>query len=120
MEYPDEIRFAAFEERGRYWGRGPCGPSLPIHNEGALGLASSCNRQGAGPFYELITKHVHRSGIFPCFDFGCGVGRLTFAWGKERNELPEGHFRSYAVANSNLAGRNISILSSTRVMTCGF
>jgi ubiquinone/menaquinone biosynthesis C-methylase UbiE len=59
-------------------------------------------------YYELITNHVRRSGIFShVLDFGCGVGRLTFAWGKRAKRVTGLDISApiLQIANSNLAGR---------------
>src|SRR5678809_1752081 len=63
--------------------------------------------QPVARFHELITKHVHRSGIFShVLDFGCGVGRLTFAWGKRAKRVTGGDISApmLEIANGNLAG----------------
>jgi SAM-dependent methyltransferase len=59
-------------------------------------------------FYDLITKRARISGIFSnVLDFGCGVGRLTFAWGKRAKRVTGVDISAamLQVANSNLAGR---------------
>lgn len=59
-------------------------------------------------YYELITKHAHTSGMFShVLDFGCGVGRLTFAWGKRAKRVTGVDISSamLQIANENLAGR---------------
>jgi ubiquinone/menaquinone biosynthesis C-methylase UbiE len=64
--------------------------------------------QDVARYCELITKHVDRSGIFShVLDFGCGVGRLTFAWGKRAKQVTGVDISApiLQIANSNLAGR---------------
>lgn len=64
--------------------------------------------QPVAHFYELIAKHWHRSGIFShVLDFGCGVGRLTFAWGKRAKRVTGVDISApmLEIANGNLAGR---------------
>jgi len=59
-------------------------------------------------YYELITKHARTSGMFShVLDFGCGVGRLTFAWGKRAKRVTGVDISStmLQMANDNLAGR---------------
>ena len=59
-------------------------------------------------YYGLITTHARVSGMFShVLDFGCGVGRLTFAWAKRANRVTGVDISSgmLGVAKSNLAGR---------------
>lgn len=64
--------------------------------------------QAVAQYYRLITKHLPNSGAFShILDFGCGVGRLTFAWGKRAKRVTGVDISSamLEIANSNLAGR---------------
>jgi ubiquinone/menaquinone biosynthesis C-methylase UbiE len=64
--------------------------------------------QAVAHYYGLITKHTHRSGKFSrVLDFGCGVGRLTFALGKRAERVTGVDISSAMLqsANDNLAGR---------------
>jgi len=64
--------------------------------------------QAVARYHELITKHVHRSGAFShVLDFGCGVGRLTFAWGNQAKRVTGVDISApmLQIANGNLAGR---------------
>src|SRR5690348_10526661 len=59
-------------------------------------------------YCEVITRHAHTSGLFShVLDFGCGVGRLTFGWGKRAKRVTGVDISAamLQVANRNLAGR---------------
>jgi ubiquinone/menaquinone biosynthesis C-methylase UbiE len=59
-------------------------------------------------YHELIATHAHTSGTFShVLDFGCGVGRLTFPWGKRAKRVTGVDISSgmLQIANDNLAGR---------------
>jgi ubiquinone/menaquinone biosynthesis C-methylase UbiE len=64
--------------------------------------------QAVDLFYGLIAKHAHIPGLFShVLDFGCGVGRLTFAWSKRAKQVTGVDISPSMLefANSNLAGR---------------
>jgi ubiquinone/menaquinone biosynthesis C-methylase UbiE len=64
--------------------------------------------QAVARYYELITKHASRSGMFShVLDFGCGVGRLSFAWGTRAKRVTGVDISApmLQIANENLAGR---------------
>jgi len=59
-------------------------------------------------YYELISKHAHRPGTFShVLDFGCGAGRLTFAWGKRAKRVTGVDISApiLQIAKNNLAGK---------------
>jgi ubiquinone/menaquinone biosynthesis C-methylase UbiE len=65
--------------------------------------------QAVARYHELITKHVQTSGKFShVLDFGCGVGRLTFAWANRAKRVTGVDISApmLQIANSNLAGRD--------------
>lgn len=60
-------------------------------------------------FCELISKHSNARGRFShVLDFGCGVGRLTFAWGTRAERVTGVDISApmLRIADSSLAGRN--------------
>jgi ubiquinone/menaquinone biosynthesis C-methylase UbiE len=64
--------------------------------------------QSVAYYHELITKHMHNSTMFShVLDFGCGVGRLTFALGKRAKRVTGVDISSamLQIANNSLAGR---------------
>lgn len=65
--------------------------------------------QTVAHYYQLMTKHAQTSGMLShVLDFGCGVGRLTFAWGKRAKRVTGVDISSamLQIAKDNLAGRN--------------
>ncbi|HLH57246.1 MAG TPA: methyltransferase domain-containing protein [Verrucomicrobiae bacterium] len=65
--------------------------------------------QTVSQYYELIAKHIPTTGLFShVLDFGCGVGRLTFAWAKRAKSVTGVDISSamLKIANSNLAGKD--------------
>lgn len=65
--------------------------------------------QAVAGYYEMIAKHTRASGMFShVLDFGCGVGRLTFGWGKRANRVTGVDISAamLQIANGNLAGRD--------------
>ena len=69
-------------------------------------------------YYELIAKHAHAPGMFShVLDFGCGVGRLTFPWGKRAKRVTGVDISAamLQIANNNLAGReHVSFILNQR------
>lgn len=64
--------------------------------------------QDVAHFYELIRKQAHTPGMFShVLDFGCGVGRLTYAWDKRAKRVTGVDISSgmLQIANNNLDGR---------------
>src|ERR1700730_13606028 len=64
--------------------------------------------QDVAHFYELIRKQAHTPGTFSrVLDFGCGVGRLTYAWGKRAKQVTGVDISAsmLQIAKDNLAGR---------------
>jgi ubiquinone/menaquinone biosynthesis C-methylase UbiE len=60
-------------------------------------------------YHQLIARHVPASGLFShVLDFGCGVGRLTSAWGKRAKQATGVDISAamLEVAKKNLAGRD--------------
>ncbi len=73
-----------------------------------LGEFMETGEQAVARYHELIAKRVPTSGIFShVLDFDCGVGRLTFAWGKRAKRVTGVDISAgmLQIANNNLAGR---------------
>ncbi|HZR16021.1 MAG TPA: class I SAM-dependent methyltransferase [Verrucomicrobiae bacterium] len=64
--------------------------------------------QAVAHYSGLIAKYVDAPGTFShVLDFGCGVGRLTFAWGSRAKRVTGVDISAgmLQIANNNLAGR---------------
>lgn len=64
--------------------------------------------QAVAHYSELIATYVDTRAMFShVLDFGCGVGRLTFAWGNRAKRVTGVDISSgmLQIANNNLAGR---------------